>query len=63
MMPNLEGHILAGRLMGDDKKIVRDFTKPAVQPKNILTGKRQECMTNIKQLYNERHKFKKAIRH
>jgi len=49
--------------MENNKKIVRDLTKSSVQPKNILTnwkGKRQECMTNIKQVYNERHKFKKA---
>jgi len=36
--PKLEGHILAGRLREDDKKIVRDFTKSLVQPKNILTN-------------------------
>jgi len=36
-----------------------------VKPKNILTNlkkKRQESMTNINQVYNERHKFKKAKR-
>jgi len=36
MKPSLEGHILAGRLREDDKKIVRDLTKNFVLPKNIL---------------------------
>jgi len=59
------GHLLAGRLMEDDKKIVHDLTDFLVKPKNILTNlkkKRKESMTNIKQVYNERHKFKKAKR-
>jgi hypothetical protein len=51
--------------MEDDKKILRDLTMSWVKLKNILTNlkeKRQECMTNINQVYNKRHKFKKAIR-
>jgi len=59
------GHLLAERLMEDDKKIVHDLTKSSVKPKNILTNlkkKRQEFMTNIKQVYTESHKFKKAKR-
>jgi len=41
------------------------LTNSSVKPKNILTNlkkKRKESMTNIKQVYNERHKFKKAKR-
>jgi len=47
----------------DDKKVVHDLTNSSVKPNNILTNlkkKRQESMTNIKQIYNERHKFKMA---
>ncbi|AES71280.2 FAR1 DNA-binding domain protein [Medicago truncatula] len=57
------GHLLTGRLMEDDKKIVHDLTDSSVKPKNILTNlkkKRKESITNIKQVYNERHKFKKV---
>jgi len=36
MKQSLEGHMLAGRLRKDDKKIVRDLTKSLVLPKNIL---------------------------
>jgi len=60
MVPYVAGHLLAERLMEDDKKIVHDLTNSSVKPKNILTNlkkKRQESMTNIKQVYNERHKF------
>jgi len=65
MLPYLARHLLAKRLMEDDKEIVHDLTNSSVKPKNILTNlkkKRQESMTNIKQVYNERHKFKKAQR-
>jgi len=51
--------------MEDDKAIVHDLTNSSVKPKNILTNlkkKRQESITNIKQVYNERHKFKKSKR-
>jgi len=54
MVPYVAGHLLARRL-----------TDSSVKPKNILTNlknKRKESMTNIKQIYNERHKFKKAKR-
>jgi len=47
----LEGHMFAGRLKEDDKKIVRDLTKSKVLPRNILLNlksKRQDFMTNIK---------------
>jgi len=57
MMPALEGHILAGRLKEDDKKLVRDLTKSKMLPRNILIhlkNKRPHCMTNVKQVYNER---------
>ena len=36
MEPALEGHILAGRLKEDDKKIVRDLTKSKMLPRNFL---------------------------
>jgi len=63
MVPYVAWHLLAGILMEGDEKIVHDLTNSSVKPKNILTNlkkKRQESMTNIKQVYNERHKFKKA---
>jgi len=65
MEPALEGHILAGRLKEDDKKIVRDLTKSKMLPRNILINlknKRPHCMTNIKQVYNERQQIWKANR-
>ena len=60
MEPALEGHKLAGRLMEDDKKIVCDLTKSKVLSRNILINlkrKRQHCLTNIKQVYNERQQI------
>jgi len=60
MESTLEGHILAGRLKEDDKKIVRDLTKSKMLPTNILINlkiKRPHCMTNIKQVYNERQQI------
>jgi len=65
MVSYVAGHLLAGRLMEDGKKIVDDLTDSSVKPKNILTNlkkKRKESTTNIKQVYNERHKFKNAKR-
>lgn len=65
MEPALEGHILAGRLKEDDKKIVHDLTKSKMLPRNILIhlkNKRPHCMTNVKQVYNERQKIWKANR-
>ena len=56
MEPALEGHMLAGRLKEDDKKILRDLTNNKVHPRNILINlkrKKQHCMTNFKQVYNE----------
>jgi len=63
MEPALEGHILAGRLTEDDRKIVRDLTKSKMLPRNILIklkNKRPHCKTNIKQVYNERQQMWKA---
>ena len=60
MQPALEGHMLASKLKEDDKKIVRDLTTSKVHPRNILMNlkrKRQQCMTNIKQVYNERQQL------
>ena len=51
MKSALEGHILAGRLKEDDKKIVRDLTKSKMLPRSNLINlknKRPHCMTNIK---------------
>ena len=65
MMSYVAGHLLAGRLMEDNKKIAHDLINSSVKPKNILTNlnkKRKESRTNIKQVYNKRHKFKKAKR-
>ena len=61
----LVGHMLAGRLKEDDKKIVRDLTKSNVHPRNILINlnrKRQYCVTNIKKVYNERQQIWKSNR-
>ena len=60
MKPALEGHMLADRLKEEEQKIVRDLTKSKVLPRNILLNlnrKRQDCMTNIKQVYNERQQI------
>nr|ABN09148.1 Lambda integrase-like, N-terminal [Medicago truncatula] len=65
MEPALEGHILAGTLKEDDKKIVGDLTKSKMLPKNILINlknKRPHWMTNIKQVYIERQQIWKANR-
>ena len=56
---------IACRLKEDDKKIVRDLIKSKVHPRNILINlksKRQHCMTNIKQVYNERQQIWKSNR-
>jgi len=53
MEPALEGHILAGRLKEDDKKIIHDLTKSKMLPRNILINlknKRPHCMTYIKKV-------------
>jgi len=65
MEPALEGHILVGRFKEDDKKIVCDLTKSKMLPRNVLINlknKRPHCMTNIKQVYNERQQIWKANR-
>jgi len=49
MLPYLEGHLLAERLMDDNKKIVHDLTKSSAKWKNILTNlkrKRQWLSTS-----------------
>ncbi|AES97825.2 hypothetical protein MTR_5g060540 [Medicago truncatula] len=51
MVPYLARHLLEGRLMEDDKKIIHDLINSLVKPKNILKKlmkKRKESMTNIK---------------
>jgi len=61
----LEGHILAGILKEEDKKIVRDLAKSKMLPRNILINlknKRPHCMTNIKQVYNEHQQIWKENR-
>ena len=65
MEMTLEGHMLVDTLKEDDKKIVRDLTKSKVFPRNILLNlksKRQDCMTNIKQVNNDRQQIWKSNR-
>jgi len=65
MEPVFEGHMLSGRIKEDDKKIIHDLTKSKVHPRNILINlksKRQHCMKNIKQVYNERQQIWKSNR-
>jgi len=65
MEPSLEGHMHAGRLKNDDKKLVRDLTTSLVLPRNILLNlktKRQDCKTNTKKEYNERQQIWKSNR-
>ena len=65
MKLDLEGYMIVCRLKEDDKKIVCDLTKSKVHPRNILLDlkrKRQDCMTNIRQIYTERQQIWKSNR-
>jgi len=65
MKSSLEGHMLAGRLKDDDKKLVCGLTKSLMLPRNILLNlksKRQDCKTNIKQVHNEHQQIWKSNR-
>jgi len=61
----LDGHLFASKLIMEDKKKVIDLTKSLVQPRYILTylkAKNKESLTNIKQVYNARFRFRKSER-
>ena len=65
MEPKLEGHMLTGRLIAKESKIVGDMTRNLIKPKNILLelkGRRKHNMTDAKQIYNARHRHKLSIR-
>lgn len=64
MDPKL-GHLLAGSLREENKKVVADPTKSLEQPKNILMNlksKRKDDFTNIKQMYNACQRYKMSIK-
>lgn len=42
LAPNLSGHLLAGRLRGEEKQRVTDMTKSLAKPKNILTDLKEK---------------------
>jgi hypothetical protein len=65
MAINLEGHILAGRLKPEEKECVHQLTRNLVSPKNILNTlkeKNKDSKTNMKQIYNERQKYKRNLK-
>ena len=65
LAPNLSGHLLAGRLKGEEKERVIDMTKSLAKPRNILTDlkeRNKESVTGIKQVYNARTRWRKGQR-
>jgi hypothetical protein len=65
MAKNLEGHILAGRLKPEEKECVHQLTRNLVAPKiilNTLKEKNKDLKTNMKQIYNERQRYKHDLR-
>ncbi|AES61205.1 hypothetical protein MTR_1g080040 [Medicago truncatula] len=42
LAPNLSGHLLAGRLRGEEKQRVIDITKSLAKPRNILTDSKEK---------------------
>jgi hypothetical protein len=65
MEPKFEDYLLAGRLAEKYKKIVADLTKSLVESKHILVNlknKQKDNLTNVKQMYNGRERFKTYIR-
>jgi len=65
MKSKLEYYLLAGRLTEKYKKIVAGLTKSLVESKYIpmnLKDKQKDNLTNVKQMYNGRERFKKYIR-
>ncbi|KAK2398613.1 protein FAR1-RELATED SEQUENCE [Trifolium repens] len=65
MAKNLEGHILAGRLKPEEKECVHQMTRNLVAPKTILNTlreKNKDSKTNMKQIYNERQRYKRDLR-
>ncbi|XP_024632657.1 uncharacterized protein [Medicago truncatula] len=62
---NLSGHLLAGRLKGEEKQRVINMTKSLEKPRNILTDlkeRNKEIVTLIKLVYNARTKWHKGQR-
>jgi len=62
---SLVGHLHAGRLTKDEKKIIADMTKSMVKPKNILLMLKEHnanSCTMIKQIYNARSAYRSSIR-
>jgi hypothetical protein len=65
MAKNLEGHILAGRLKPEEKECVHQMTRNLVSPKTILNTlreKNKDSKTNMKQIYNERQRYKRNLK-
>jgi len=63
LAPKLAGHLLAGRLKAEEKKIVIDMTKILAVPRNIFTDlkeKNKESVMTIKQVYNARTRWRKG---
>ncbi|KAH1220959.1 putative protein FAR1-RELATED SEQUENCE 10 [Glycine max] len=61
----LVGHLYAGQLTKDEKKIIADMKKSMVKPKNILLTLKEHnanCCTTIKQIYNARSAYRSSIR-
>src|SRR3954467_14475889 len=57
----LHGHPMACRLSREERKVISDLTIVKVAPRNILVDlkrKKPDSVSNIKQVYNERHNLK-----
>jgi len=65
LYPKLGGLFLAGRIKEEEKKRVIEMTKSLTLSRNILTdlkGKNKESLTNNKQVYNARTRWRKGIK-
>ncbi|KAL5130730.1 Protein FAR1-RELATED SEQUENCE 5 [Glycine soja] len=61
----LVGHLYAGQLTKDEKKIIADMKKSMVKPKNILLTLKEHnanSCTTIKQIYNATSAYRSSIR-
>src|SRR3954464_8607576 len=57
----LHGHPMACRLSREERNVISDLTIVKVAPRNILADlkrKKPDSVSNIKQVYNERHNLK-----
>src|SRR3954464_13395214 len=57
----LHGHPMACRLSREERNVISDLTIVKVAPRNILADlkrKKPDSISNIKQIYNERHNLK-----